>query len=241
MEDKLRLHKLAVLAEEPSSVAQAICRAFGLSVAFEDPELAQHQMRNSIIPVGDAFLEVAAPLTRDGPAARFLAGSGAGGMVTIVQTDDLAVAELRIARTGVDIAHRIDKPEATELQLAHKDVGGCLLSIDAARPTDSWVLAGPRWRDHVRTRLVDGFAGVDIACGDPATIARRWGAVLGRQVHDPLDGRFRIALDEGSDVAFLQKDGDAPDRMVGIRLRANAPEAIGRAVQIGTLAIRVVG
>jgi hypothetical protein len=230
-----RLRQVAVLVEDEEPVSAAMASAFGLSVAYRDPHLATYGMRNAILPVGDAFLEVAASADPETPAARYLRRHGAGGYVVILQTDDLAAAEARLEQVGVGVARRIEQPDVTELHLRHRDVGGVLLSLDEARPADSWAFAGPDWRSSVRTERVTGFAGIDIACADPVALGHRWSEVLGC----PLSAGGsvpRIAL-EGSDIRFVPAHSGAPDRLTRIRLRPAPDVPLPDDVSVGASAL----
>lgn len=237
MVETLRVRQVAVIVADETAVAADLSVAFDLSIAYRDPELATYGMRNAILPVGDAFLEIAAPAEDSVPAARYLSRYGDGGFLIVVQTDDLSAAEARIAAAGVGIAHRIDKVQASELQLAHKHVGGCLLSIDEARPADSWVFAGPDWAKHVATDVVDGFAGLDIACRRPDEVASRWSALLGRPV-STVGGTPLVRLDDGCELVFRAAGPAEQERLVGIRLRGRG-DAVPPAVRIGSLTISV--
>ena len=222
---------------DENAATATLCRAFDLAVAFRDPELAKFGMRNAIIPVGDSFLEVASPVDPGTSAARFLARHGAGGFLVIVQTNDLESAHARAIANGARIAHRIHKAGVTELQLMRQDVGGCLLSIDQSCPSASWPFAGPDWHRHVRRHVVDGLAGVDIACGETHAVARRWAAVLGRTVTKEAVGEYTIRLDDGMDITFRKRTDRSPDRLVGVRLRHTAGAAPVQPIQLGNLTV----
>ena len=68
-----------------------------------------------------------------------------------------------------------------------------MISFDEPDPPDSWVGAGPNWREFISNRVVTGLAAIELRSPDPERLARRWAEVLGRA----LDGEGRIALDRG--------------------------------------------
>jgi hypothetical protein len=230
------LRQVALLAEEEQPAADELCATFGLSVAHRDPGLAAYGMRNAVLPVGTGFLEIAAPVDPEVPAARYLRRSGPGGYVVLLQTDDLAAAERRLAPLGVAVARRIERPGATELHLRHRDLGGALLSLDEARPADAWPFAGPDWRNHVRSARVTGLAGVDIACAEPEAVARRWAHVLALPLRVE-EAAWVLDLDDG-DVQFLPAAPGVADRLAGVRLRPASATEPARAVRLGSTIVR---
>ncbi len=69
-------------------------------------------------------------------------------------------------------------PGITGLHLHPKDVGAAILSFDQADDWDDWGWAGPRWRDHITTRVVTDLVGVAMQSDQPASTAERWAAIL---------------------------------------------------------------
>ena len=92
------------------------------------------------------------------------------------------------------------------MHLHPRDVGGAILSLDIARPAESWRWAGPTWRTAVRTDVSAALAGVEIQADDPAAMAARWGAVIGR-APTATAGAVEIALDDGAIRFAPARDG----------------------------------
>jgi hypothetical protein len=78
------------------------------------------------------------------------------------------------------------------------------------------------WADHVRTRVVSGFAGVTVGAHDPPKMAARWAEVLDRNVDGAGDS---IALD-GSTIRFVAA-GPRGEGVDGVDLRATDRAAAG--------------
>ena len=51
---------------------------------------------------------------------------------------------------------------------------GAIASLDGMPSWREWVLAGPEWREHVRTATASAIAGAELASSDPEALAQRW-------------------------------------------------------------------
>jgi hypothetical protein len=83
-----------------------------------------------------------------------------------------------------------------------KDIGGAIVSMDETTDWDEWRWAGPAWRDHVRTGVVNGIAAVTVAATDPEAMAARWSEVLDARLADATtvqldDATIRFVPDTG--------------------------------------------
>lgn len=227
----MRLRQVALAARDLDAVTGDLTAALGLEVAYRDPGVATFGLRNAVLPVDDAFLEVVSPVREDAPAARWLARHGGdGGYMVIVQCDDLAAGRRRIDALGVRVVFEATLEDIATLHLHPRDVGGAILSLDEARPPGSWRWAGPHWRACRRTDVVTGLAGARLAVEDPEGVARRWAAVLDRPVRpageDPDGPAFAVALDDA--VLRFAPAGGGPEGVVAVALREAAPGALRR-------------
>jgi len=193
----MRLRQVALVARDLDSVVADCAAVLGVEVAFHDPDIATFGLRNAIMPVGDTFLEVVSPVAERTTAGRFLERRGGdGGYMVIVQIDDLAAARRRLAELGVRIVFEVTFDDVATVHLHPRDVGGAILSLDVARPPESWRWAGPTWRAAVRTDVSAALAAVEIACDDPSAMAARWGAVVGRAPTTAAGDGPEIVLDD---------------------------------------------
>lgn len=216
----MRLRQVALVAAELDPVVDDLTAVLGLEVGFRDPGIVEFGLVNAVMPVGDTFLEVVAPMQEGTTAGRFLERRGGdGGYMVIVQTDRLEADRARFAELGVRVVWTIDLEDMWGTHLHPRDVGGAILSVDAAVPPEEWKWAGPTWRESVRTDVVTGITGVVVQADDPDKIARRWSEVLDVPVSDdgvmPLDGggriRFVPATDgRGDGVSAIEVAGDGP-------------------------------
>ncbi len=195
----MRIRQVVLAAKRLTSVVEDLSAVLAIEVAFRDPGVATFGLENAVMPVGDAFLEVVAPVQAETAAGRFLDRRGGdGGYMVIIQVDDLDAARERVARLGVRAVWSIDLPDIRATHLHPRDVGGAILSLDAAVPPESWRWAGPEWHAHVRTDVVRAITAVELEAADAASLARRWGEVLDRPPRETASGPWEIALDAGT-------------------------------------------
>ena len=121
--------------------------------------------------------------------------------MVLVQVDDLEAHRRRVTAEGFRIVHDggATQPVAAAgerpatihgIHLHPKDVGGAILSIDAADPPESWGWAGYDWAYHSRPEVVTDLVAIDIQGDQPDELAARWGRALG---HDVVDRRIELA------------------------------------------------
>ncbi len=195
----MRIRQVALVARELEAAVDALRAVLGIGVGFRDPGVGLFGLENSVMPVGDTFLEVVSPVREDTSAGRFLARRGGdAGYMLILQSDDLAKDRRRVEELGVRIVWETALEDIATIHLHPRDVGGAILSLDEARPPESWRWAGPDWRDRIRSDVVTGIAGVELQAGDPAALATRWSQLLARPVGIGADGSHAIALESGA-------------------------------------------
>lgn len=216
----VRLRQLALVATDLAAAEAAMTDRLGLSLCFRDPGVGEFGLVNALWPVGDQLLEVVSPDRAGTTAGRLLERRGGdGGYMVIVQASSFAeLARLRdrLPALGARVIWRHDNERMAATHVHPKDVGGAILSIDAANPPERWDWAGPAsWRDHIRTDVVTGFAGVEIGADDPAAMAARWADVLDAPL--AADGTTVHLAD--AVVAFAPA-GPRGEGVDGIRFRA---------------------
>ena len=215
---QIRLRQIVMVARDLDVAEQRVADELGVELCYRDPGVATFGLRNALFPIGDKLLEIVSP-TQDGTTAgRFLDKRGGdGGYMVIFETDDLDDARQRFADAGARIVFEAEDDGVIGLHLHPADVGGAIVSIDRTDTWGEWPWAGPEWREHVRTDRVTDVLEVRIEADEPAAMAARWSAVLGR----PADGD-RISLDEGA-VVFVPA-GDRGEGVAGFVFAA-APGA----------------
>jgi hypothetical protein len=211
----LRLRQVALVAPDLGPALESVRDALGVEACFHDPGVAQFGLENVLFPVGDQFLEIVAPIQHGTTAGRLLdKRGGAGGYMVILQCDDLGRRRARLPDLGVRVVWQVDLDDARATHLHPRDVGGAIVSIEAALPWESWRWAGPSWRDHVRTDTVSAISGVTVGAADPASMAARWAQVLDL----PLSNPTTVQTDDA--VLRFVEAGDRGEGVDGIELKA---------------------
>lgn len=204
----MRLRQVALVARKLQPAVDDITHVLGIEVGFLDPAVAKYGLENAVMPIGDTFLEVVAPVEENTTAGRLLDKRGGdGGYMVILQVGDIAAARALAAQHQVRVVAQYDRDDGVWMTHLHpRDVGGAILSLDAMVPPERWEWGGPDWRDHVVTTDAVRIAGVDIQAEDPARIAARWAEVLGRPANPSAAG-FEQSLD-GAVIRFVAaRDG----------------------------------
>lgn len=234
---RIRLRQVALVAADLAPVEATIIEKLGVELCYRDPDVALFGLRNALFPIGNKLLEVVSPTREGTTAGRHLKRRhGDGGYMVIVQVDDLDAMRSRIESHNVRIVFTAPATGITGLHLHPTDVGAAILSVDQADEWDEWPWAGPRWRDHVTTRVVTDLIGVAMQSDRPAETAARWAALLDREVDD-VDGQYHVRLDEGV-LRFVPPGDDRGDGVCEVDLRAANGRA--RSTELCGVTINVV-
>jgi hypothetical protein len=228
----VRLRQVALVAADLDPVVDDLGAVLGIEVGFRDPGIIEFGLANAVMPVGDTFLEVVAPVQEGTTAGRYLERRGGdGGYMVILQTDRLDADRQRFADLGVRVVWSIDLEDMWGTHLHPRDVGGAILSVDAAVPAEEWRWAGPAWRSSVRTDVVTGISGVVVQADEPDKIARRWSEVL----DVPVGPDGVMALDGGGRIRFVAATDGRGDGVSAVEVTGDAPALRRRAADRGRL------
>lgn len=239
----LSLLQVTLIVRDLARAEADFAERLGLRVAFRDPSVATWGLENIVLPMGESFFEILSPTRPDTPGGRHLARQGDGGYMLILQTRALAAHRARVAGLGVRIVldqetrGSADGQDWAGIHLHPADTGGLMISFDEPDPPDSWVGAGPHWRDFVSNDVVTGLVGIALCSPDPERLARRWAEVLGR----PLvgDGR-QIVLDRGTIEFRDLRSGEGSEGLATVRLAASDPARRGEAFALAGVRIELV-
>jgi hypothetical protein len=202
---------------------------FGLEVAFRDPGVATFGLENAVMPVGNQFVEVVAPV-RDGTAAgRYLERrSGDGGYMVITHCDDHERRRARVAELGVRTALEFEEAHYHCMQLHPADTGGSFLEIDWQDGGEDlngpWAPAGADWQRAVRIDVVSGIRAVDVQADDPKSVAARWSEITEIDLAADETGRPQLELDNAA-VRFPSALDGRGDGLSAVELVATDRDA----------------
>ena len=84
----IRLRQIALVANKLAPVIDDLKAVFGLEVCYIDPGVGAFGLENSLLPVGNNFIEVVAPIKEGTAGGRYLKRRGGdGGYMVICQCD----------------------------------------------------------------------------------------------------------------------------------------------------------
>jgi Glyoxalase-like domain len=213
----VRLRQAVLVARELDPVVGGLREELGLAEPFHDPGVGRFGLRNAVMALGDAFVEVVSPVREGTAAGRHLERLGGdGGYMVMFQLDDVPAARARAAGAGVREVFAVELPDIVDVHLHPGDVGGAIVALDAAVPRGSWRWGGPAWEGRVPDHGPGTITGATVAAADPEAMAARWGYVLGTA---PAADGVALALEGGGELRFQPADG-CPEGLVAVTARA---------------------
>jgi catechol 2,3-dioxygenase-like lactoylglutathione lyase family enzyme len=224
----MRLRQIALAARDLASTLDTLSDVLGIEVAFNDPGVGVFGLENGVLPIGETFLEVVAPVRPNATAARWIERRGGdSGYMVIFQVDDFAPHRARLEKLGVRIVWEGKQKGAATLHLHPRDVGGAIVSLDTMDEPGAWEWAGPSWRQHVRSDVARAIVGAELESPDPEKLAARWSEVLGLAAAPDAAGRPAIAV-QGGVLRFVR---GASDGVSGVLLDLADPTRFRAAAQ----------
>lgn len=202
----MRLRQVAFVAENLMQVREELFQLLGLSEDYADPGVGEFGLENSVMTIGDTFLEVVSPTQTGTTAGRLLERRGGdGGYMVLVQTDDIEFMRNHTESLSVRKIWELDSDDTKAFHLHPKDIGGAILSVDQMEPPESWRWAGQGWESR-QALWVSTIRSVSIQANDPENMAKRWGKVLDETVQ-PFNGGWAVLLEGGSIEFHSDVDG----------------------------------
>lgn len=220
----LRIRQIVFATRELAPTVAQFEDALGLQVAYRDPLVVKFGLHNALLPIGDQFIEVLAPIKDKTAAGRHLERHGESAYMLVFQTDNLDADRARFGRLGVRVIWQADYPDVRATQLHPRDIGAAIVSLDQPSPPESWRWAGPSWKQHVSSTGAKEICEVTIGAVDPTAMAQRWADVLGTAA--PLENRIAI---QGGVLNFTQA---TVDKIAGYRLAVHNPQAATKVVTL---------
>lgn len=219
----MRIRQIALVARDLDATLADLRAVFALGEPFADPGVGVFGLHNGVLPVGEQFLEVVSPTQEGTTAGRYLERRrGDGGYMVIFQTHDLPARRASLEAAGVRVAWEIALDDIATVHLHPRDTGGAIVSIDEARPWESWRWAGPGWPSRVNRSRVRGIAGVEIQTGDPDALRDRWADLFDL----PGGGRpGALAVGTGEWVSFCEAADGRGEGLRSVALRTADAEA----------------
>lgn len=204
----MRIRQVALAASDLEKTDATLRRLLGCDASYADPEIIYFGLDNRLYTVGDCFLEVVSPVQPNTAAGRFLDRRGRdGGYMVIVQVENLAQEQVRLADTAIRTVFADDRGNAKAIHLHPKDVPGAIPSLDEMSPPESWLWAGDGWEQRAG-RYVRGIRAVEIRSLDAKATGQCWAEAYGIELMSAGNG-FRLEMG-GTEIRFTH-DAEATE------------------------------
>ncbi|XOV89727.1 MAG: hypothetical protein ACFHX7_07540 [Pseudomonadota bacterium] len=213
----IQLRQICLVASKLAPVIEDLTHVLGINTCFVDPGVGHFGLENTLMPVGQNFLEVVAPIKDNTAAGRYLERrNGDGGYMVICQADSKATQQAvrqRALDNNIRIAHESDRKTWNICQLHPRDMVAAFLEIDWDEEDDfygNWMPAGGTgWEDQVKQDVTIDYLGVELQAEDPLTLARIWSGVTGLPIE--RDGGLIVIHLNNAALRFVEiADGRGP-------------------------------
>ncbi len=218
----IQLRQIALVAESLAPEIENLSHVLGVKPCFVDPAVATWGLENTLLAIGNNFLEVVAPTQAGTAAGRYLERrKGDGGYMVICQAgshpEQQAVRERALA-ADVRIAWEREDDHTHLMQLHPRDMIASFLEVDWDEQNDfdgNWHPAGGlTWKDKVdRTSCVD-IVGAELQSDDPEALAKLWANILGLPVTEDRSLKLNNAT-----LRFVEIDDARGPGLSGVDLR----------------------
>ena len=220
----MRIRQVALAASDLEKTDATLRRLLGCDQSYADPEIIYFGLDNRLYTLGDSFLEVVSPVQPNTAAGRFLDRRGGdGGYMVIVQVENLAQEQVRLADTAIRTVFADDRGNAKALHLHPKDVPGAIPSLDEMSPPESWFWAGDGWEQRAG-RYVRGILAVEIRSPEPKAAGLCWAEAYGIELM-PADEGWRLEMD-GTEIRFAYDAAAVEPALMAIDVDAVDLDAI---------------
>jgi|TARA_Y100000310_G_scaffold345704_1_gene468529 hypothetical protein len=233
----LRLRQIALVTGDLKKVLAEFRDILAVEVCYRDPGIDYFGLENVLIPIGNQFLEIVAPIQEDTAGGRYLERRGGdGGYMVITQCNDHAPRRARVEELGIRVVYQFDVPgQFKNLQMHPKDTGGSFFEINEQLGESAHELDGPwhpaggaNWKAGQRLDRVSGIDCAEMQVDDPAAVAARWADIAQLKVSSDDQGNPILELDNAK-VRFVTCTDGRPEGLGGLDLITSDREAIMQA------------
>lgn len=205
------LRQLALAANTLEPTRAQLFQLLGITSDYQDPGVGEFGLENSVMVLGNTFLEIVAPdpklaSAKETAVARTLhkAGHDLCGYMALLQVENFKAFDAHISGLGVTKIWQAERDDVSACHLHPKDIGGAIVSFDEMRPPQAWVWAGSDWTTRPAS-LVGNIRGLGIESPQPEVLAASWQRVTGGKARFE-DGLHRIDFDQDTFVTFAEGD-----------------------------------
>ena len=207
----MRLRQVALVAATLEPSRSKFFELLGLDDDFADKGVGEFGLENSVMAIGDTYLEIVAPTQPGTTAERLLERRGGdGGYMVICQVDDIVPYREHTDELKVRKVWDADLSDAKAFHMHPRDIGGAIVSLDEMIPPESWRWAGPGWQTR-QAKNVGQICGVTLQAEDPDKMAARWG-----EIFKIAPTNRKITMSDASWVEFKELADDRGDGVSGV-------------------------
>lgn len=224
----MKLRQVAIAAETLNPARGQLFDLLGITDDFADPGVAEFGLENSVMALGDNFLEIVAPTQANTSAGRLLAKrKQTCGYMVLIQVDNFAQLHAQLEKENMRTIWQVDRPEVSACHVHPKDIGGAIVSFDEMSPPADWLWAGPNWREQ-RASNVSTLLGCELQHPQPLELANRWAAVMALAPVSSAD-KVQLQFADGSFIDFVEAPLDRG--ITGITFACKEPETLATNAQ----------
>ncbi|MCZ6617102.1 MAG: hypothetical protein O7E57_03135 [Gammaproteobacteria bacterium] len=190
----IQLRQIALVAEFLKPIIEDLSYTLGVNPCFIDDAVSTWGLENTLLGIGNNFIEVVAPIKTNTAAGRYLERRGGnGGYMVICQAgshaEQLEIRERALAE-GVRIAWERETAHNHLMQLHPRDMIASFLEVDWDQHDDfdgNWEPAGGlAWQEKVDQSSIVDMVGVELQGPQPEVLAQHWAQILGLPMNDDL-------------------------------------------------------
>lgn len=219
----MKLRQVAIAAETLNPAREQLFALLGITRDFADPGVAEFGLENSVMALGDNFLEIVAPTQANTSAGRLLAKrEQTCGYMVLIQVDNFAQLSARLEAENMRTIWQVNRPEVSACHVHPKDIGGAIVSFDKMSPAADWLWAGPNWREQ-RATSVSTLLGCELQHPQPLELANRWAAAMDL-TPVPSDDKVQLQFADGSFIDFAKAPVDRG--ITGITFACDKPATL---------------
>lgn len=219
----MKLRQVALAATELEPTRSHLFKLLGLTQDYADPGVGEFGLVNSVMAIGDTFLEIVAPNQSGTAAGRLLDRRGdTSGYMVLMQVESYADFARHLEAQQARKVWEVERAEVSACHVHPKDIGAAIVSFDEMRPPQNWLWAGPGWTEK-RASGVRRIVGCKVQSTDPASLAQRWGELM-QTVPQLFDDALRLRFSDGTYIDFVA--GEGFDGVSGIIFESDNPRSI---------------
>ncbi|NOX50945.1 MAG: hypothetical protein GXP16_10490 [Gammaproteobacteria bacterium] len=227
----MNLRQIALAAVSLNPYREQLFELLGVDKDYQDPGVAEFGLVNSVMSIGDSFLEIVAPAKENTAVSRTLARrqAPACGYMLLLQVNNFVEFERQIADTKLRKIWQTERDEVSACHIHPKDIGGAIVSFDEMRPPADWLWGGPNWRNQ-RATNVTRIMGCQMSSPDPDTLAERWSKIMATPL-EQKDQHLTLSFSDGTFIQFVSAE---QEELHGITFQCEDPQAqYAKAAEIG--------